>query len=70
MIYIIMSELLEKYPRTEAQKKQEIWRQKQIDIFYRNGRPIFGHMKDNVLIDTSILNVHYFNRVFLRKSTK
>ena len=59
-----MSELLEKYPRTEAQKKQETWRQKQIDIFYRTGRPIFGHMKDNVLVQPSIINVHYYNRVF------
>lgn len=24
-----------------AIQKQEIWRQKQIDIFYRKGRPIF-----------------------------
>ena len=23
-------------------EKQKIWRQKQIDIFYKNGRPIFG----------------------------
>ena len=64
MIYIIMHELLKKYPRTEAQKKQEAWRQKQIDIFYRTGRPIFGHMKDNVLVQPSIINVHYYNRVF------
>ena len=59
-----MSELLEKYQRTEAQKKQEIWRQKQINIFYRSGRPIFGHMKDNVLMQPFIINVHYYNRVF------
>jgi hypothetical protein len=64
MIYIIMHELLEKYPRTEAQKKQEAWRQKQINIFYNTGRPIFGHMKDNVLVQPSIINVYYYNRVF------
>ena len=26
---------------TMAQKKQEIWRRKQINIFYRYGRPLF-----------------------------
>lgn len=26
---------------TMAQQKQEIWRQKQINIFYRYGRPLF-----------------------------
>lgn len=26
---------------TQAIKKQEEWRQKQIDIYYRNGRPIY-----------------------------
>jgi hypothetical protein len=24
-----------------AMRKQEIWRQKQIDIYYRKGRPLF-----------------------------
>ena len=34
--------LLEKVILVEtAMKKQEKWRQKQIDIFYRQGRPIF-----------------------------
>ena len=64
MIYIIMHELLKKYPRTKEQKKQEAWRQKQITIFYRTGRPIFGHMKDDVWVQPSIINVHYYNRVF------
>lgn len=27
----------------QARVKQEQWRQKQIDIFYRTGRPIFIH---------------------------
>jgi hypothetical protein len=59
-----MHELLKKYPRTEAQKKQEAWRQKQLTIFYRCGRPIFGHMKDNVLVKANIFNVHYYNNLF------
>jgi hypothetical protein len=32
-------------------KKQEKWRQKQIDIYYKKGRPIFknmDHYKDKV----------------------
>lgn len=35
-------------------KKQEIWRQKQLDIFYRSGKPIFRvsnstrHLKSNI----------------------
>ena len=59
-----MHELLKKYPRTKEQKKQEAWRQKQINIFYRHGRPIFGHMKDNVLVKSNTFNVHYYNNLF------
>ena len=29
-----------------AIEKQEIWRQKQIDIFYRKGRPLYKNYKD------------------------
>jgi hypothetical protein len=29
------------FRNSEAVKKQEIWRQKQIQIFYRSGKPIF-----------------------------
>jgi hypothetical protein len=35
-------------------KKQEIWRQKQLDIFYRTGKPIFRvsnetqHIRSNI----------------------
>ena len=35
-------------------KKQEIWRQKQLDIFYRTGKPIFRvcnstrHLRSNI----------------------
>ena len=34
----------------DAYYKQEIWRQKQIDIFYRNGRPIFTTYIDKNMI--------------------
>jgi len=30
------------------QKKQHIWRQKQIEIFYGSGRPIFRITEDNM----------------------
>lgn len=29
-------------------RKQEIWRQKQIDIYYRTGRPLFSYDKKNI----------------------
>lgn len=29
------------FRKSEAVKKQELWRQKQIQIFYRSGKPIF-----------------------------
>jgi hypothetical protein len=38
-IYIFKKHLI-------AIEKQEIWRQKQIDIFYRKGRPIFKQYKN------------------------
>lgn len=31
---------------TKAMKKQEIWRQKQLDIYYRSGRPLFTYDKN------------------------
>ena len=40
----IRSNLLKKpiIRNTMAQQKQEIWRRKQINIFYRYGRPLFN----------------------------
>ncbi len=32
----------------QSVKKQEIWRQKQIDIYYRTGRPLFSYDKKNI----------------------
>lgn len=31
---------------TKAIKKQETWRQKQLDIYYRSGRPLFKYDKN------------------------
>ena len=49
MIYINKHEisplLLQRYEYVKkAVIKQEIWRQKQLDIFYRTGRPIFTQL--------------------------
>jgi len=37
----------------EAQAKQKIWREKQINILYKYGRPIFGRYDE---IDDKIIN--------------
>ena len=40
--YIMKSYMFKtEYEVRNAIKKQEIWRQKQLDIFYRSGKPIF-----------------------------
>ena len=36
-----------KYKIPIAQQKQEIWRQKQIHIYYSSGRPLYGQYKNN-----------------------
>jgi len=40
---------LSKNPKelTISRQLQEKWRQKQLDIFYKNGRPIFGTFVNN-----------------------
>ena len=46
--------LLDEYKLIEESvKKQEIWRQKQIDIFYKKGRPIF---------DITIVKYRFFHK--------
>lgn len=41
--------LLKRDPKlVRAIRKQETWRQKQLDIYYRTGRPLFGHDKKNI----------------------
>ena len=46
--------LLEQYKLVEdSVKKQQIWRQKQIDIFYKTGRPIF---------DITIIKYRFFHK--------
>jgi hypothetical protein len=43
----------------KRRKKQDKWRQKQLDIFYRSGKPIF-----NITLETQHIrsnnNPHYF----------
>jgi hypothetical protein len=41
-------------------EKQEKWRQQQINIFYRTGKPIFTMTLDTLYI-RSHNNVHYYN---------
>ena len=43
----------------EHNKKQEIWRQKQLDIFYRTGKPIFRVSQETQHIRSNI-NPLYF----------
>lgn len=40
-----ISEYYRKYPEM---KKQEIWRQKQIEIYYLTGRPLFMNPRINI----------------------
>ena len=51
-IYIDMnnysSQLIRKKILKKSLREQEIWRQKQLDIFYRTGRPIFSMNKCNI----------------------
>ena len=35
-------------PVSVANIKQNFWREKQVDIFYRNGRPIFNMTKNTM----------------------
>ena len=35
------------YKPPKSMVKQEVWRQKQIDTFYRQGRPLFGAYKSD-----------------------
>lgn len=44
------------------QEKQEIWRQKQIYIFYGSGRPIFQINDKNLHLKSSNDNTYYFQK--------
>jgi hypothetical protein len=45
MQYIIIGKQKNKIiSDTLSMKNQELWRQKQIDIYFRSGRPIFKNM--------------------------
>jgi hypothetical protein len=43
-------------------EKQEIWRQKQIYIFYGSGRPIFNINERNLHLKSSYDNTYYFQK--------
>jgi hypothetical protein len=43
----------------KAIEKQEIWRQKQIDIFYRTGKPIFNITRETQHIRTANSPSHF-----------
>ena len=43
----------------EHNKKQEIWRQKQLDIFYRTGKPIFRVSKETQHIRSNIEPLYF-----------
>jgi hypothetical protein len=43
-------------------EKQEIWRQKQIYIFYGSGRPIFNINEKNLYMKSSHDNTYYFQK--------
>jgi hypothetical protein len=47
------------YEVRNAIKKQEIWRQKQLDIFYRSGKPIFKITQETQYIQ-SINSPYHF----------
>ena len=57
-----MVQSLENFPYTDAQKKQLKWRQKQLDIFYNTGRPIYGVYKHGRLIQPLLNNLHFFKQ--------
>lgn len=49
MEYSYIQYLLNRDPKlARAIRKQEIWRQKQIDIYYRTGRPLFSYDKKHI----------------------
>ena len=43
-------------------EKQEIWRQKQVYIFYGSGRPIFNINEKNLYMKSSHDNTYYFQK--------
>ena len=55
-----MTKILEKYPYTKSQKMHLKWHQKQLDIFYNTGRPIYGVYKHGRLIQPLLNNLHFF----------
>ena len=51
-----------KISKLSSQEKQEIWRQKQVYIFYGSGRPIFNINEKNMHLKSSYDNTYYFQK--------
>ena len=47
--------------KLSAQEKQQIWRKKQIQIFYGSGRPIFTIAKQTRFLRKNYDSEYYFN---------
>ena len=53
---------MSKKSELSPKEKQEIWRQKQIYIFYGSGRPIFNINEKNMHIKSVYDNSYYFQK--------
>jgi len=51
-----------KISKLTPKEKQEIWRQKQVYIFYGSGRPIFNINEKNLHMRSSYDNTYYFQK--------
>ena len=51
-----------KISELSPKEKQEIWRQKQVYIFYGSGRPIFNINEKNMHLKSSYDNTYYFQK--------
>lgn len=51
-----------KISELSPKEKQEIWRQKQVYIFYGSGRPIFNINEKNLYMKSSYDNTYYFQK--------
>ena len=66
--------MLEKPPTLEeieaevARRRQEIWRQRQLDTFYRVGRPIFGVFREDIGKPIVSSLSYWQNKHYLRRN--
>ena len=50
----------EKYIPPLAQQLQQKWREKQVKIFFEEGRPIYGRYINGILVEPTIRNIKMF----------